>query len=89
MLNQTIGDHQPTITSFRSYIPKIYREHKKINWEKFKIGNKCTNFPEIAKPDQIELEAENIRKEIQKALTNSTINYQINIKCEHPRTIPK
>ncbi|CAF1100940.1 unnamed protein product [Brachionus calyciflorus] len=50
---------------------------------------KYSNIKEIAKSDQIELEAENIRKEIQKALTNSTINYQINIKCEHPRTIPK
>ncbi|CAF1041935.1 unnamed protein product, partial [Brachionus calyciflorus] len=73
VIDRTIGDHQPTITSFSLNPTRCTKSYTKI----------------ISTIDQLEIEADLITKDIQSAIKNSTITYNVNSKCSNPKPIPQ
>ena len=90
VLKQNIGDHKPTITTFKAETVKNFRRIKKIDWQRFKeIASANYVIDQIKNPDDLEKEADNILSDLKHFLSESTKTFEINVKCENPIQVPK
>ncbi|CAF1073509.1 unnamed protein product, partial [Brachionus calyciflorus] len=91
VLNNSISDHQPTITEFIDMSPKLRSfTQKKIDWEKFKteIEKKIPTI-EINSKDDIDLETNNIIEDIRKTIKQTTTQITFVCRAVHPIIIPR